>query len=180
MVTVRTFLAIAAEEIGNYIRWMFTTPFFIKIYMKLPPGFTRGKDGLVCRLKKSLYGLSRHPVVGIEVTRSQEGIFLCQRKYTLDIISESGLLGAKHATFPMKQNHHLGDSISPPLKDVERYRRLVGRLIYLTFTRPDLSFAVHILSQFMHAPRHDHWSAAIRVVRYLKVSWSMYFSELQL
>ncbi|GAA0167465.1 transmembrane signal receptor [Lithospermum erythrorhizon] len=106
--------------------------------------------------------------LGIEVARTQEGIFLCERKYTLDIISKSGLFGAKPTTFPMEQNHHLGDSISLPLKDVERHLKLVGRLIYLTFTHPDLSFAVHILSQFMHAPRQDHWSASFRVVRYLK------------
>ncbi|XP_074305192.1 secreted RxLR effector protein 161-like [Silene latifolia] len=49
-----------------------------------------------------------------------------------------------------------------------KYRRLVGRLIYLTITRPDLVYAVHILSQFVHAPRKEHWDAVLRVTRYLK------------
>ncbi|KAI5678315.1 hypothetical protein M9H77_09265 [Catharanthus roseus] len=52
----------------------------------------------------------------------------------------------------------------------DRYRRLIGKLIYLTLTRPELAYAVHTLAQFMHAPRHAHWDAAIRVVRYLKGS----------
>ncbi|CAH9080170.1 unnamed protein product [Cuscuta europaea] len=68
----------------------------------------------------------------------------------------------------MEPNHSLalatGDLISEP----KSYRRLVGRLIYLSFTRPDLAYDVHILSQFMQAPRHEHWHAALCVVRYLK------------
>ncbi|CAH9146720.1 unnamed protein product [Cuscuta epithymum] len=106
--------------------------------------------------------------LGIEVARSADGIFLCQRKYTLDIISETGLLGAKPTHFPIEQNHNLAISQSDFLADPEAYRRLVGRLLYLSFTRPDLAYAVHILSQFMQAPRQDHWTAALRVVRYLK------------
>jgi len=49
-----------------------------------------------------------------------------------------------------------------------RYRRLIGRLIYVTITRPDLLYAVHILSQFVQAPRKEHMEAAHRVLRYLK------------
>ncbi|GAA0170472.1 transmembrane signal receptor [Lithospermum erythrorhizon] len=82
--------------------------------------------------------------LGIEVVRSQEVIFLSQRKYTLNIISEAGLLGAKPATFPLEQNHHLASSTSHLLIDIERYRRVVGPLLYLSFTRPDLSFVVQI------------------------------------
>lgn len=106
--------------------------------------------------------------LGIEVARNQEGIFLCQRKYTLDIISEVGLLGAKPASFPIVQQHKLALSRSALMEEPERYRRLVGRLIYLLATRPDMTYAVHILSQFMQNPRMDHWDSALRVVRYLK------------
>ncbi|GAA0164844.1 transmembrane signal receptor [Lithospermum erythrorhizon] len=108
--------------------------------------------------------------LGVEVARSEEGIFLSQRKYALDIISKAGLLGAKAVAFPMEQNQRLAGSTSAVLHDVDRYRRLVGGLLYLSFTRPDLSFAVHILSQFLHEPRQDHWSTALRVVKYLKGS----------
>lgn len=106
--------------------------------------------------------------LGVEVARSTEGIFLCQRKYTLDILKETGLLGSRPSPTPIEQNHNLARATGDCLDDPERYRRLVGRLIYLSFTRPDLVYAVHILSQFMNQPRLAHWEAALRVVRYLK------------
>ncbi|KAB2595211.1 hypothetical protein D8674_030661 [Pyrus ussuriensis x Pyrus communis] len=56
------------------------------------------------------------------------------------------------------------------LKDPEKYRRLVGRLIYLTITRPDITYSVHVLSRFMHEPRISHMDAALRIVRYLKAT----------
>ncbi|MCH86991.1 hypothetical protein A2U01_0007855 [Trifolium medium] len=87
--------------------------------------------------------------LGVEVAQSGTGISLSQRKYALDIISEVGLLGAKPALTPLEQNHHLALANGSPLRDPEKYRRLVGRLIYLCFTRPELSYCVHTLSQFM-------------------------------
>lgn len=106
--------------------------------------------------------------LGIEVARGPNGFVLSQRKYALDIITEVGLLGSRPAATPLEENHRLAMSTSSPLSDPEPYRRLVGRLIYLCFTRPDLSYSVHVLSQFMQHPRQEHWNAALRVVRYLK------------
>ncbi|KAK3028580.1 hypothetical protein RJ639_039271 [Escallonia herrerae] len=100
---------------------------------------------------------------GVEVARAPEGILLCQRKYALDSISEVGLLGAKPASVPLEQNHQLALATGHLIDDPERYRRLVGRLIYLCFTRPELSYCVHVLSQFMQQPREEHWEAALRV-----------------
>ena len=108
--------------------------------------------------------------LGIEVARSADGFFLSQRKYTLDIISEIGLSGAKPADTPLEQNHQLALADGPLHPDPAQYRRLVGRLIYLAFTRPDLAYVVHVLAQFRHQPHHQHWEAALRVVRYLKGS----------
>lgn len=108
--------------------------------------------------------------LGIEVARNTEGIFLSQRKYALDIISETGLLGSKPSSVPIALNHKLQIATGPPLTNPEAYRRLVGRLIYLTFTRPELCYTVHILSQFMQVPLEAHWEAALRTVRYLKGS----------
>ncbi|PNX88028.1 putative copia-type protein [Trifolium pratense] len=106
--------------------------------------------------------------LGVEVARSNSGIFLCQRKYALDIIKETGFLGSKPASTPMEQGHRLALAEGPELSHPDQFRRLVGRLIYLCFTRPELTYSVHILSQFMHQPRQEHWEAALRVVRYLK------------
>ncbi|KAL1190609.1 Retrovirus-related Pol polyprotein from transposon RE2 [Cardamine amara subsp. amara] len=108
--------------------------------------------------------------LGIEVARGPQGVYLCQRKYALDIISETGLLGVQPVSFPLEQNHKLAIAEGKPLLNPSPYRRLVGRLIYLVNTRPELSYVIHILSQFMNAPKPDHWEAALRVVRYLKNS----------
>lgn len=80
------------------------------------------------------------------------------------------MLGAKPSSFPLEQHHHLALSTSEYFVDPAPYRCLIGRLIYLGSTRPDLAFLVHILAQFMQKLREDHWQAALRVVRYLKGS----------
>lgn len=99
--------------------------------------------------------------LGIEVARSAEGVVLSQRKYTLDILEDSGLQGSRPSKFPMEQNLRL---------DALCYRRLIGRLLYLTVTRPDIQFAVNYLSQFITAPRQSHMDAAVRILRFLKAT----------
>ncbi|KAL9293974.1 putative RNA-directed DNA polymerase [Arabidopsis thaliana] len=86
--------------------------------------------------------------LGIEVARSPTGIYLCQRKYALDIISETGLLGVKPVSFPLEQNHNLSFAVGDTFEGqaASRYRRLVGRLVYLGVTRPELSYVMHTVS----------------------------------
>lgn len=100
-----------------------------------------------------------------------------QRKYAMELISDSGLSGSKPFATPVELNKKLttlesdasaGETHDPILKDPGQYQRLVGRLMYLTITRPDIAFAVQNLSQFIHAPKLSHMEAALRVVKYIK------------
>lgn len=104
------------------------------------------------------------------MARSKEGLTLYQRKYTLDLLEDAGVLGSKPCSTPMEHTLRLQKDSGTPLADVTSYRRLVGRLLYLTHTRPDICFAVSQLSQFLHSPTSAHFDAAIRVLKYLKSS----------
>lgn len=108
-----------------------------------------------------------HYFLGVEVTRSSAGLHLMQRRYILDLLSRTNMLDAKTVSTPMQTTPKLTLKDSPPLTDASQYRSIVGSLQYLAFTRPDISFAVSKLSQFMHQPTECHWQAAKRVLRYL-------------
>ena len=95
--------------------------------------------------------------LGVEVMRSKRGIFLFQRKYVLDLLSETGNLAAKSCQSPMTQSQHLTRE-GELFEDLERYRRLVGKLNYLTVTRSDIAHLVIVVSQYMSSPIVDHWA----------------------
>ncbi|GKU90667.1 hypothetical protein SLEP1_g4634 [Rubroshorea leprosula] len=106
--------------------------------------------------------------LGIEVASSPQGLYLSQRKYTIELLNDAGLLGSRTVDTPMEQNLKLLPSDGSPLIDGSMYHRLIGRLIYLTITRPDISFTVNTLSQFLQSPQKCHLDAAHRLLRYLK------------
>ncbi|KAJ0735747.1 putative RNA-directed DNA polymerase [Helianthus annuus] len=108
--------------------------------------------------------------LGIEVARTEEGMVLSQRKYTLDILEDAVMLGCRPSPMPMEQNLKLETREKEDRVDASHYRRLVGRLLYLQATRPDIAHSVSVLSQFVADPRQSHLDAATRVLRYLKAT----------
>lgn len=106
--------------------------------------------------------------LGLELARGSTALFICQHKYTLDILDECKMLDCKPSAFPMEKNQKLAVDSGPTYSDPPRYRRLIGCLIYLTITRPEITYSVHILSQFMQSPQQAHWDATMRVLQYLK------------
>ncbi|KAL6311931.1 hypothetical protein AAG906_013204 [Vitis piasezkii] len=106
--------------------------------------------------------------LGLEIAKSSIGICVSQRKYVLDLLSDFGYLGCKAASTPMEANVKLSMDEGVDLPDVSLYRRLLGKLLYLTLTRPDISYAVGRLSQFISRPKLPHLHAAQRILRYLK------------
>ncbi|KAL0641362.1 hypothetical protein Bca4012_102813 [Brassica carinata] len=112
--------------------------------------------------------------LGIEICRSKEGLFMSQRKYTLDLLKDADKLGGQTAKMPMEDGYKVpreGELEDSKLfHDPKLYRKLVGKLIYLTITRPDICFAVNQVSQHMQAPKDHHWRMVDRVLSYLNGS----------
>ncbi|GAB2293311.1 hypothetical protein Dimus_038260 [Dionaea muscipula] len=106
--------------------------------------------------------------LGIEIMNTKDGMYLNQKKYALDLLKEAGMTATKPMALPLDANLKLIADQGAPLADPSSYRRVIGKLIYLTITRPDICYVVHILSQFMSKPTDIHMRAAKHLLRYLK------------
>jgi hypothetical protein len=106
--------------------------------------------------------------LGLQITRSSKGLTLTQTKYATDLLTKHNMLQCSPCKTPCVPNVRLSSTTGVPLTDIHGYRSLVGALHYLTFTRPDLSFAVHQVCQFMNAPTDLHLTAAKRILRYVR------------
>ncbi|KAL0325058.1 UNVERIFIED_CONTAM: Retrovirus-related Pol polyprotein from transposon RE2, partial [Sesamum radiatum] len=108
--------------------------------------------------------------LGIEIAHNKHGISLSQRKYACDLLQETCLLDTKLVGTPMDSNPDFWNNDDNYLENKTKYRRLVGKLIYLTVTRHDISFVVDLVSQFMDEPQSVHWEAALSILKYIKAS----------
>lgn len=106
--------------------------------------------------------------LGIAVTRHAGGMFLGQRKYAEEIIDRAGMTSCNPTSTPVDTKAKLSASSGSPYEDPTHYRSLAGALQYLTFTRPDISYAVQQVCLHMHAPKDDHMNALKRILRYIQ------------
>ena len=107
-------------------------------------------------------------LLGMEIARSKQGIFVSQRRYVLDLLKETGKLGCKPASTPQERNWTSKINNNDPPVDREQYQHLVGKLIYLSLTCPDIAYSVSVVSQYMHSPTKRHYEAVQQILRYLK------------
>ncbi|KAK1679188.1 hypothetical protein QYE76_040036 [Lolium multiflorum] len=115
-----------------------------------------------------------HYFLGVEVSPHAAGLIMTQKKYSLELLQRAGMLKCKPIATPMSSTDKLtavdGMLLSPA--DATEYRSIVGGLQYLTITRPDISFAVNRVCQYLQAPRDTHWSAVKRILRYVRLTVS--------
>ncbi|KAL0392941.1 UNVERIFIED_CONTAM: Retrovirus-related Pol polyprotein from transposon RE1 [Sesamum radiatum] len=138
--------------------------------MPPPKGYLRARPGQVCRLKRSLYGLKQASRQwNIELTSKLESHGFTRSPHDHYFFTKDcNVLNARATATPFPPGIKFDNSTGALLSSPDRYRRIVGRLLYLGFLRPDISFAVQQLSQFLQHPRVPHWDAAIYLLRYLK------------
>ena len=106
--------------------------------------------------------------LGLEITYSTDGLYITQAKYASKLLSRVGLTDSKTVDTPVELNAHLTPTRGKPLSNASLYRRLVGSLVYFIVTHPNISYAVHQVSQYLSAPRSTHYAAVLRILRYLK------------
>lgn len=114
---------------------------------------------MVHSLSKSVAVLDMGPLtyfLGVEVQRHGCDLLLSQRKYIMDLLERARLSKSKLVPSPITTTTHLALGHSPPLDDLVKYRQLVGALQYITLTRPDITYAVNKVCQFIHSPTENH------------------------
>eukprot|EP00253_Pinus_taeda_P033679 PITA_33679 len=114
----------------------------------------------------------------LTVLQSKEGISLSQSKYACDILRHFHMEDCKPTPSLFQSGVKLSVTCTSPEVDATLYRQLVGKLLYLTHTRPDLSFAVGLVAHFLQNPRESHWKAAKRILRYVRgtVQFGIHYS----
>jgi hypothetical protein len=103
--------------------------------------------------------------LGLEVSSDSISYYLSQTKYTSDLLSRASLTDTKVVSTPLEMNARLTPLDGTPLSDATLYRQLVGSLVYLTVTLPDIAYAVHLVSQFLAAPHSTHYAAVLHILR---------------
>eukprot|EP00253_Pinus_taeda_P014744 PITA_14744 len=165
-----------------------------EVYIEQLEGFETYEKSHVCRLKKALYGMKQalrvwligdckknlatefdmkdlgrmHYLMGLEVWQQNGEIFLGQGRYATEILKRFRMEDCRPMATPMITNGKKIDASEDKDVDPTLYRQLIGSLMYLVNTRPDICYAVNTLSQFMLEPKRAHWATTKHVLRYLQ------------
>ncbi|KAL8156325.1 hypothetical protein AgCh_001427 [Apium graveolens] len=118
-----------------------------------------------------------HYFLGVEVFRYSGGLILSQSKYIQDLLVEHNMHESNDMPTPMSSSLSLTTDPNASATHITAYRRIIGKLQYLSFTRPDIAFAVNKLAQYMHHPQHSQWLAIKRLLRYLKLTFARSSTE---
>ncbi|KAK6142511.1 hypothetical protein DH2020_022859 [Rehmannia glutinosa] len=115
----------------------------------------------------------------LQVKQLKDGTFISQTKYTRDLMKKFGMEEKSSMKIPMNTSVKMDMDADGKVRDPTLYRTIVGSLVYLTITRPDIAYAVHIVSRFTSNPSHEHWKALTKVLKYLKytLEYGLYYSR---
>jgi hypothetical protein len=109
-----------------------------------------------------------HYFLGLQVLPLTDGLFISQSKYVMDLLTHFKMEYCKSCATPFHSGVKLSKTYQSPKVDATLYQQLVDSLIYLTHSRPDISFVVSVVSRFMQDPRESHWKFVKIIVHYLK------------
>eukprot|EP00253_Pinus_taeda_P004437 PITA_04437 len=182
METVRAVLSIAAQNKWKVYQMDVKSAFLNgvlkeEVYVEQPLGYEKkGNDDQLIKNFKSVMkeefemtdmGFLRY-FLGIEVDQNENGFFISQARYVNQVLSRFNMQECKAAITPTVMGLKLSREDSSKDFDLSLYKSIVGSLMYLTATRPDIMYAVSLISRFMERPKEAHWQATKRILRYVK------------
>ncbi|GJS39415.1 retrovirus-related pol polyprotein from transposon TNT 1-94 [Tanacetum coccineum] len=145
-----------------------------EVYVSQPEGFVDpDRPHHVYRLKKALYGLKQAPGRGLQISQNPRGIFINQSKYSHEILKKFDLHKSDPVDTPMVERTKLDEDLSGIPVDQTQYRSMIGSLMYLTASRPDLVFVVCMCARYQSKPTKKHLEAVKRVFWYLQGTINM-------
>jgi hypothetical protein len=121
---------------------------------------------MVQKFKMSMMGELNY-FLGFQVKQLREGTFISQTKYTQDILKKFGMKDAKPIKMPMGMNGHLDLDIGGKSVDQKVYQSMIGSLVYLCTSRPNIKLSFSMCVRFQSSPKECHLVAAKRILRYL-------------
>ena len=111
--------------------------------------------------------------LGLQVKQMEEGIFINQAKYIKDLIRKFGVDGKSSVQIPMNTSIRMEPDSEGKDVDQTKYRGIIGSLLYLTASRPDISYSVGVCARYQSKPKESHLMAAKKILRYLKGTQNM-------